>query len=104
MMRVTTHPGEVLREEFMIPLGVSINKLAGDLDIAISRVSNIVNGQRAVTADTALRLAIYFKTTPEFWLNLQSAYDLSRLRAERGNAIIQAVRMPKNDQTVPLSA
>jgi len=88
----------------MIPLGVSINKLAGDLDIAISRVSNIVNGQRAVTADTALRLAIYFKTTPEFWLNLQSAYDLSRLRAERGNAIIHAVRMPKNDQTVPLSA
>lgn len=103
-MRITTHPGEVLREEFMRPLSVSINKLAGDLDIAISRVSNIVNGQRAVTADTALRLATYFSTTPEFWLNLQSAYDLSKLRAERGTAIIQAVRMPKNDQITTISA
>jgi antitoxin HigA-1 len=103
-MRITTHPGEILREEFMRPLGVSINKLAGDLDIAISRVSHIVNGQRGVTADTALRLATYFGTTPEFWLNLQSSYDLSKLRSERGNAIIQAVRMPKNDQTSPVSA
>lgn len=93
-MRITTHPGEVLREEFMTPLGVSINKLAGDLDIAISRVSNIVNGQRAVTADTALRLATYFNTTPEFWLNLQSAYDLSKLRAEQGDKIVGAIRLP----------
>ena len=95
-MRITTHPGEILREEFMIPLGVSINKLAGDLDIAISRVSNIVNGQRAVTADTALRLATYFNTTPEFWLNLQSAYDLSKLRVERGEKIVSAIRLPIN--------
>ncbi|GJL96508.1 MAG: transcriptional regulator [Hyphobacterium sp.] len=94
-MRITTHPGEVLREEFMVPLGVSINKLAGDLDIAISRVSNIVNGQRAITADTALRLATYFKTTPEFWLNLQTAHDLSKLWAEKGNRIVESIREPR---------
>jgi addiction module HigA family antidote len=93
-MRTTTHPGEVLRAEFMAPNGVSINKLAGDLDIPVSRVSDIVNARRAVTADTALRLATYFRTTPEFWLNLQSAFELSRLRADKGSEIVAAIREP----------
>jgi antitoxin HigA-1 len=70
------HPGEILREDLMAPLGLSINKLARDLRVPVTRISEIVNGRRSITADTALRLARYFSTTPEFWVNLQSAYDL----------------------------
>jgi addiction module HigA family antidote len=70
------HPGEILREELMAPLGLSINKVARDLRVPVTRMSEIVNGRRSITADTALRLARYFSTTPEFWVNLQSAYDL----------------------------
>ena len=70
------HPGEVLREDLMAPLGLSINKVARDLRVPVTRMSEIVNGRRSITADTALRLARYFSTTPEFWVNLQSAYDL----------------------------
>jgi len=70
------HPGEILREDLMAPLGLSINKLARDLRVPVTRMSEIVNGRRSITADTALRLARYFSTTPEFWVNLQSAYDL----------------------------
>ena len=79
MPRIKTHPGEVLREEFMIPLGLSSNALARELHVTPNRISSIVlaDNPRAVTADTALRLARYFGTTPEFWLNLQRAYDLS---------------------------
>lgn len=72
----TITPGEILLEEFLKPYGISQNRLSGDIDIPTSRVSEIINGQRSITADTALRLAVYFKTTPEFWLNLQMAYDL----------------------------
>ena len=70
------HPGEILREDLMTPLGLSINKIARDLRVPVTRMSEIVNGRRSITADTALRLARYFSTTPEFWVNLQSAYDL----------------------------
>lgn len=70
------HPGEVLLEEFMKPLGISINALARELHIPVSRVSKIVNGGRDITPDTALRAARYFGTSPEFWLNLQTRYDL----------------------------
>ncbi|MEM1289242.1 MAG: HigA family addiction module antitoxin [Pseudomonadota bacterium] len=69
-------PGEVLAEEFMKPLGVTQMKLAQAIDIPQSRVSEIVRGQRAITADTALRLATYFETSPDMWLNLQADYDL----------------------------
>ena len=84
--RVRTHPGEVLREEFMAPLGLSANALALALRVPATRIGAIVRADRprAVSADTALRLARYFSTTPEFWLNLQSAYDLSLTVAERG--------------------
>ncbi len=70
------HPGEILREDLMLPLELSINRLARDLRVPVTRMSEIVNGRRSITADTALRLARYFGTTPEFWINLQGAYDL----------------------------
>jgi addiction module HigA family antidote len=70
------HPGEVLREELLVPLAISINRLGRDLRVPVTRMSEIVNGRRGITADTALRLARYFGTTAEFWMNLQAAYDL----------------------------
>lgn len=74
-------PGEILREEFMRPLGVSINALSRAIDVPPNRISGIVNGTRSITADTALRLGKYFGTTPETWLNLQSDYDLRIARS-----------------------
>jgi addiction module HigA family antidote len=76
-MRIRTHPGEILSEEFMQPLGLSANALGRVLDVPANRISDIVRGRRAVTADTAKRLAAAFSTTPQFWLNLQANYDLS---------------------------
>ena len=78
-MRIGTHPGEILREEFMHPLDLSANALAMALHVPVTRVSEIVKERRGVTADTAARLARYFGTTARFWLNLQTAYDLSRV-------------------------
>ena len=69
-------PGEVLHEEFMKPLGVSINALAREIAVPPNRVSDIVNGKRSITADTALRLGKYFGVSPELWLGLQADYDL----------------------------
>ena len=80
-------PGEILYEEFMQPLGISMNALARDLAVPPNRISEIVNGKRALSADTALRLALYFGTTPELWLNLQTDYDLRTIRRERGRDI-----------------
>ena len=70
------HPGEILREDFMKPLGLSVNKLALELHVPATRIGEIVHERRRVTAETALRLARYFKTNAEFWLNLQNFYDL----------------------------
>src|ERR1035438_612812 len=70
------HPGEILMEEFMKPMGVSINRLARDIMVPPNRVSGIVNSGRSITADTALRLGKYFGVSPETWLNLQTDYDL----------------------------
>ncbi len=70
------HPGEVLREEFLVPLGLSQYRLAKDLNVPVPRINAIVNEKRAITADTALRLARYFGTTDRFWMNLQVRYDL----------------------------
>jgi antitoxin HigA-1 len=70
------HPGEILHEDLMSPLGLSTNRLARDLRVPVTRISEIVNGRRSITADTALRLARYFGSSPQFWLNLQAAYDL----------------------------
>lgn len=94
MRRIRTHPGEVLREEFLKPLGLSANALALALRVPATRIGDIIRVEkpRAVSADTAIRLARYFGTTPEFWLNLQSAYDLSLALAENGPAIERDVR------------
>ena len=70
------HPGEILLEEYLKPLEISQNKLGRDLNVPAQRINDIVRGQRAITVDTALRLARYFHTSPQFWLNRQSRYDL----------------------------
>jgi addiction module HigA family antidote len=80
-------PGEILREEFMQPLGISINALARALSVPPNRISAIVNGTRAITADTALRLGKYFGTSPEIWLDLQSDYELRVVRQTRWKTI-----------------
>src|SRR6267143_1660515 len=70
------HPGEILREEFMSPLGLSMNKVAMALRVPVTRIADIVNERRSITADTALRFARYFNNSPTFWMNLQTRYDL----------------------------
>ena len=90
--RVTVHPGEVLSEEFLKPLGMSVNALALALRVPATRIGAIVKSERAVTADTALRLARFFGTSAEFWLNLQALHDLSTARRESGAAIERDVR------------
>jgi antitoxin HigA-1 len=70
------HPGEILREEFMAPLRLSMNKMAMDLRVPVTRIADIVNERRGITADTALRFARYFKNPPTFWMNLQTRYEL----------------------------
>lgn len=86
------HPGEILIEDFMKPLGISINQLARDLDVPPNRISAIVNGARSITADTALRLGTYFRVSPETWLGLQLDYDLRMIRQSHGEEIIRRVR------------
>jgi len=71
------HPGETIREDFLKPLGMSVNRLALELRVPATRMTEIVHGRRGITADTALPLARYFNTTPKFWLNLQASYDLA---------------------------
>jgi addiction module HigA family antidote len=77
------HPGEILNEEFLIPLNISAYRLAKDNEIPQTRISQIVNGKRSITADTALRFSIYFGTTPSFWLGLQNDYDLEEERINK---------------------
>jgi antitoxin HigA-1 len=92
--RKSIHPGEVLREEFMTPLGISINRLARELMVPPGRISTIVGGKRAITADTALWLGRYFGTTPRFWLNLQTEYDL-RVASRTGWQDVQSRIRPR---------
>jgi antitoxin HigA-1 len=70
------HPGEILLEDFMKPMGISARQLAADIDVSPSRISDLVHGTRPVTADTALRLGLFFAMEPRFWLNLQTEYDM----------------------------
>jgi antitoxin HigA-1 len=90
MARLRTHPGEILREEYLVPLGLSARALAKDLDVPANRLTEIMRGVRDVTADTAIRLGRYFGTDPRFWLNLQAAYDLSK--AEKAHSYRKIVR------------
>lgn len=82
------HPGEILMEEFLMPFKISQYRLAKDIDVAPRRVNEIIHGSRAISADTALRLGKYFKTSPQFWLNLQSRYDLA-VESEELNSILK---------------
>jgi addiction module HigA family antidote len=86
------HPGEVLREEFMVPLGLSANALARALGVTAARVNEVLRGRRGITGDTALRLARYFGTDAESWLNLQSAYDLRVAEIANGKAVQRQVK------------
>lgn len=82
MPRIRTHPGEVLREEYLVPLSLSARALAQAIGVPPNRMSEIVAERRGITADTAMRLARHFRTTPEFWMNMQAGYDLSKVQAE----------------------
>ncbi|MGH8444205.1 MAG: HigA family addiction module antitoxin [Solimonas sp.] len=88
------HPGEILREEYMVPLGLSSNALARALGVTAARVNDIVRGRRGITADTALRLARYFRTDVRSWMNLQSNYDLQVAQADAGAALAAIKPIP----------
>ncbi|HET7215335.1 MAG TPA: HigA family addiction module antitoxin [Terriglobia bacterium] len=90
------HPGEILREEFMGPLGLSMNRLALDLHVPVTRIAEIVHERRAVTADTALRLGRFFGTSPEFWVNLQARHELEITRDREQAKVEREVRPIKS--------
>ena len=86
------HPGEVLREEFLLPMGLSAHALPMALQVPALRINDIVRERRAVTVDTALRMAHYFGTSPDFWLGLQTDFDMAKARASMGTALARIVR------------
>ena len=87
------HPGEILREEFLVPLGMSAHALALELRVPAPRINDIVRERRAITPDTALRLARYFNTTAQFWMNLQISYDLKIAEIKNGAKIVAEIKM-----------
>ena len=87
------HPGEVLLEDFMRPMGISARQLAADIDVSPSRISELVNGNRPITADTALRLGLFFGMESRFWLNLQSEYDMRMAERETKADIESRIRV-----------
>ena len=92
-------PGEILREDFMEPLRISINQLSRDLSVPPNRISEIVNGKRSITADTALRLERYFNVEAQFWLNLQNEYDLRMIKRKIWSDIEQRIIPVKVTET-----
>jgi addiction module HigA family antidote len=86
------HPGETLREDFLKPIGMTPHRLAMELLVPATRVNDIIRGKRAITADTALRLARFFGTTPQFWINLQANYELELAQDARGPEIASRIR------------
>ncbi|GAB4209269.1 MAG: HigA family addiction module antitoxin [Tibeticola sp.] len=86
------HPGEILLEEFMKPLGITARQLAADIDVSPSRISEIVHGCRPITADTALRLGLYFGMDPRFWINLQAEYNMRIAMRELHDQIAPRIR------------
>ena len=84
-----THPGEILREEFLLPLGISQYRLAKAIHVPPRRINEIVLEKRGISADTAIRLGLFFATTPQFWLNLQSRYELEMAKGALGEQEIQ---------------
>jgi addiction module HigA family antidote len=99
MALTAIHPGEHLAEE-LEALGISAAELARKLDVPTNRITGILNGQRAITGDTALRLAHYFGTSPEFWLNLQSLYELRIAQRKAGNSIKALPRLKKPERVL----
>jgi antitoxin HigA-1 len=93
--RIATHPGQVLLQEFLEPMGLTQAQLARALAIPLNRVNELVRGKRGVTAETALLLAAYFKNSPEFWMNLQTAHDLTRARQEMRKHPVGAQRVAR---------
>ena len=87
------HPGEILQEEFLVPMGISQYRLANDMGVSPRRINEIVRGARAITANTALRLGRYFGTSAQFWLNLQSHYDLEVEGDRLGDRLEQEVHV-----------
>jgi len=85
------HPGETLLEDFMKPLSLSAHKLAMELHVPATRINDIIHGRRGITADTAMRLARYFGTSPQFWMNLQALYDLRITEIEKAAEIVRDV-------------
>lgn len=86
------HPGEILREEFLVPLGVSANALSIDLRVPAPRINDLVRERRGISPDTALRLARFFNTTPQFWLNLQTSFDLKQAEIAVGEKIAHDIQ------------
>src|SRR5207245_11317483 len=95
------HPGEILREEFMLPLRLSMNRVAMDLRVPVTRIADIVNEKRAITADTALRFARYFNNSPTLWMNLQTRYDLEVAEEEIADQVACNVRPRDAVATTP---
>lgn len=87
------HPGEILLEDFMKPMGITARQLAADIDVSPSRISELIHGSRPVTADTALRLGLFFGMEPRFWLNLQSEYDMRTATREIKDKIAPRIRV-----------
>ncbi len=87
------HPGEILLEEFMKPMGITARQLASDIDVSPSRISEIVNGMRPISVDTALRLGMFFSMEPRFWMNLQTEYDLRVIKREMEQKIAPRIRV-----------
>ncbi len=87
------HPGEILLEDFMKPMGITARQLAADMDVPPSRISDIVNGARPISADTALRLGLFFSMEPRFWLNLQSEYDMRTVTRASRDRIAPRIRV-----------
>lgn len=87
------HPGEILLEDFMKPMGITARQLAADIDVSPSRISELVHGSRPITADTALRLGLFFGMEPRFWLNLQSEYDMRMAMRNLTDKIAPRIRV-----------
>ena len=93
------HPGAILQREFLRPLGLSLSAAARELNVPVTRISEIVRGRRRLSADTALRLARFFGTTPEQWLRLQAEYDLALARRRSGGSIQRSVAPLRRDES-----
>ena len=87
------HPGEILLEDFMKPMGISARRLAADIDVSPSRISDVVHGIRPITADTALRLGLYFGMNPRFWVHLQAEYDMRMATRDLKDKISPRIRV-----------